>query len=226
MFPWLAGACVAVLIGLATWQGLRMMEWEERHLARTARVAMAPIPLAAAMRSLEEHLFRAVWAEGVFAFEHALRVGIRGIGGKVESQLVVPFRISPSGEWLLVVMGWQDGIAAGNGAEDRMGPEWKKALGPSRFEGWLVPARPARGMAALFVPRAEVDLRWWPRLDSAAIGAELGLQGIVLPLAARLRRPETADAEGNPHRGYMITWLMLAIGAAAVAVLRMRARAG
>jgi len=104
------GSGVVALLGLGSWQ-LYRRQWKQGITAdREAKVRRPPRPLEELIARDEPLLYRPVTVRGVYDYSRQIFLGPRnlegGAGGDSGFYLIVPLRISLSGEDILVNRGW------------------------------------------------------------------------------------------------------------------------
>ena len=201
---------LAVLLGLGTWQAERL-GWKRDILARIDAAEAGPaVPLAGVPGP-----FAKVEAIGRFDHGREVLLGLEVRGTTLGARLLTPL-LRQGAPPILVDRGWVP--LQRSAPVDR--PE-----GTVRVAGWIRPTEPA----GMFAARDDVPGRHFHSLDPAAIGAAIGVPGLMpfalVALGEPRGLPEPDRALPRPrnnHLGYAITWYGLA--AALVGVFLVWAR--
>lgn len=201
---------LAVLLGLGSWQA-RRLEWKTDLLARIDAAEAGP----AQPVTDRPDVFAKVEAAGRFDHAHEALFGLEVRGATLGARLLTPL-LRDGAPPLLVDRGWVP--------LQRSAPV-ERPEGPVRVTGWVRPAEPA----GMFSARDDVPGRHFHSLDPAAIGAAIGVPGLMPFTLVALGEPHglpepdrALPRPTNNHLGYAITWYGLA--AALVGVFLVWAR--
>jgi len=206
---WLTLICLAVLLGLGTWQ-LHRLEWKEALLARIdSQLQGPPRPLPARLEEPEAWEYARVRVRGRFLHERELYLA-RGRGW----QIITPL-LRETGPPVLVVRGF---------VPNRLKPPGSRP--ESLLEGPVTLTAIARLPESpnAFTPDNRPNENVWVWRDLDAMAAAAGLEEVT-PVFLEA----SADAPGgwpeggvtrldipNRHLGYAITWFTLAAAILAV----------
>lgn len=220
-----AGLAFLLLLGLGTWQLVRL-HWKEALIAqRHAAVTSAPAALpgsAEVARGLE---YRRVRVTGTFLNDRELYLGATSDDGHPGYQIITPLRLG-DGAVLLIERGFIP-----EGRKDRASRAAGELEGEVTVTGLL--RLPPEGKPSWFVPDNNAARNYWFYMDIPAMAA-----------AARLDRvlPYYVDADVTPNPGglpvggqtrlelpnnhlqYALTWYALAAGLVAVYIVFIRRR--
>jgi surfeit locus 1 family protein len=199
----------AILVGLGSWQVVRL-GWKTELIAeRTARLEAPPIALPTEDADLAAVMWAPVRLTGRFLHDKELLLAARSQRGNVGSHVLTPF-VRDEGPVVLVNRGWVP--------DDRRAPSARPEAqidGPVTVVGLVTPGA---GRNA-FTPDNDPATKFWLSVDYAAMGTAVGrdLQPVVID----------ADATPNPggfpiggqtrldipndHLQYAITWYLLAL---------------
>jgi surfeit locus 1 family protein len=229
-----AAACallgIAVLIGLGTWQLLRLQEKEALITERQARFAQTPLealPAGDLEPSAASLDFRPIRLQGRFLGDPEFQLGSQTYEREVGRHIISPFLLD-DGRVLLVNRGW---VPEGKHDPDNRPKSF--AGGEATVIG-ILRLSPVKKPSS-FTPDNDPANNFWHWLDIAAMVHEAKLeQGItVLYLQAApagdveektvLPRPLPAKvALRSSHLEYALTWYALALVLAVVAVIFLR----
>jgi len=216
----------AILLGLGTWQLVRL-DWKTDLIAeRTARLEAPPIALPTEDAELDAVMWAPVTLTGQFLHDQELLLAARSQRGNVGSHVLTPF-VRNEGPVVLVNRGWVP--------DDRRDPSARAAgqlQGTVTIRGLVTPGA---GRNA-FTPDNDPATNFWLSVDYPAMSAAVGrdLQPVVIdaddtpnpggfPLGGQTRL-----SIPNDHLQYAITWYLLALTLVVVYVAwnrkRMRGR--
>ena len=213
-------AMVPVLLGLGTWQVLRL-DWKQDLLQRIDdRLAAAPVPLPASIEVPEDWDYRPVSVEGRLLHDREMRLLSQFEEGRLGVRLIVPLVRSDvaDADPVLVDRGWIPEDAADTDI-DRP-PEPVVITGIARIPD----------QKGLFTPANDPEAGDWYWRDVLAMGRSAGLEAVApvvveatgpndggLPLAG----PSVVDIPDN-HLQYALTWYALAIALLVIYLLYRR----
>lgn len=214
---------ILLLLGLGTWQVVRLAEKNAINAFRAERAAATPAPLPARVDDIAAWEFRRVSVSGTFLHDSELHVNARSQRGNTGYAIVTPL-IRTDGPPVLVNRGWVP--------YERKDPARRKEgqvegvvtvegiLRTEPRKGWLMPDNdavrnewfwfdlPAMAQAAGVSDAAPFYIEAGPAPNPG--GFPIGGQTILqLP---------------NNHLQYALTWYALAIALAAIYILSQRAR--
>lgn len=211
----MAGAGVAVLVGLGTWQ-LHRMHWKEALIAsmdaRGAEAALESVPFGGDPEAIE---YRRIQVTGSFSHDKEMYLQSRVRNGMAGLHVVTPLVLGERGT-VLVDRGW-------------VPPE--KGDPETRLEGQVEGPVVVEGIIRLdqepgpFTPDNRPDANQWYRMDTRAMGAQAGLEVapfyIVATTGAAPGGFPIADGPAgvqvvNNHLQYALTWYGLAAALIAV----------
>lgn len=223
---------IVIMLGLGTWQVLRMGEKAALIAERTERTTAEPIdfPLDAPADSLADLEFRRASVTGTFRHDQELYLAARSMRGNPGYQVVTPLELTAgphAGAVVLVNRGWVP--------VERKDPATRadgQLEGPVTVEGVIrLP-----GQQRWMVPDNEPEKRLWFWEDLAGMAAHLGIADRVAPVfleAGPAENPGGFPIGGqtrinlpNDHLQYAITWYALAIALAVIWYLYGRRRSG
>ena len=195
-------------LGLGTWQ-IQRLHWKEALLARIAHAdAQPPISLGRAPVAQFERVTATGTLRPDLAVSYASEVRDTPSGGTAFGVFLLEPLIRPADPPLLVDLGWVPADPHGRPA--------LTVSGQRTVVGYVRAAE----HPALFTPRPELSTRQFYTLDPPAIGAAIGLPGL-LPftlvavgpdLPATFPQPaETLPRPPNNHLQYAVTWFSLAV---------------
>ncbi|WP_207478046.1 SURF1 family protein [Arenibaculum pallidiluteum] len=214
--------CLAILLGLGTWQ-VERLGWKRDLLARMdAQMAAPPVPLPAGIDDPAAWEYRPVTVTGAFRHDQTMPISARTLQGRLGYELVTPLD-RPDGTTVLVNRGWVP--------LDRLAPDTRPGSEPA---GEVT----VRGLARLpvdpgwFRPAADPARNTWFAVDLQAMAARIGRP--VAPVyvdAAAAPAPEALPVGGrtiidvpNNHLQYALTWYGLAVVLLAVYAISQRRR--
>ena len=209
----MATVMLAVLLGLGTWQVMRL-QWKLGLLAQIARAEAAPaVPLPAAPDP-----FTKVQATGHLRDDLSASYGAEvrdtPAGTELGTQLIVPLE-AHDGDVILVDRGW---------VPDKRPHPIARAAGDVTVEGYVRPSDKPGMFSATDNPAA----REFYTLDASAIGSALGLHRVAPFILVAMgpsppeRYPDPAHHLPRPpnnHLSYAITWYGLAVALVVIFVL-------
>jgi surfeit locus 1 family protein len=226
----IAVPAIVVMLGLGTWQVVRMGEKAAAIAERTERTTAEPIafPFTADPADLRALEFRRATVTGVFRHEQEQYLAARSMRGNAGYQVVTPLEVTeggPAGAVVLVNRGWVP--------VDRKEPAARadgQVAGAVTVEGVIR----LSGTQAWMVPDNEPEKNVWFWEDLAGMARYLGIEDRVAPAFL-----ETGPAENpggfpiggqtrvnlpNDHLQYAITWYALAVALAVIWYLYGRRR--
>jgi surfeit locus 1 family protein len=209
----MATVMLAVLLGLGTWQVMRL-QWKLGLLAQIARAEAAPaVPLPAAPDP-----FTKVQATGHLRDDLSASYGAEvrdtPAGTELGTQLIVPLEVS-GGDVILVDRGW---------VPDKRPHPISRVESDVTVEGYVRPSDKPGMFSATDNPAA----REFYTLDASAIGSALGLHRVAPFILVAMgpsppeRYPDPAHHLPRPpnnHLSYAITWYGLAVALVVIFVL-------
>ena len=209
----MAMVMLAVLLGLGTWQVMRL-QWKLGLLAQIARAEAAPaVPLPAAPDP-----FTKVQATGHLRDDLSASYGavVRDtpVGTELGTQLITPLEV-PDGDVILVDRGW---------VPDKRPHPIARAEGDVTVEGYVRPS----DKQSMFSATDNLAAREFYTLDASAIGSALGLHRdasfilVAMGPSPPEHYPDPAHHLPRPpnnHLSYAITWYGLAVALVVIFVL-------
>lgn len=221
-WPWcISLSSFILLLALAGWQVMRMVEKEALITHVTSRMAQGPVTLGQALGSLSGHAleYTPLQVQGVWQHAKTFFVGPRSFNGGSGYHILTPLRLE-NGQAVLVNRGWI--------------PEKKKA-------GWLAeqPKESESGMlrgiirlprkVGWFVPENSPEKNHWFWEDVKAMEQHYGAELIPVVVysttvtGARFPIPMSATPRfRNDHWHYALTWFALAIAVGGIFLLWLR----
>lgn len=199
----------AILLGLGTWQLVRL-DWKTDLIAeRTARLEAPPIALPTEDAELDAVMWAPVTLTGQFLHDQELLLAARSQRGNVGSHVLTPF-VRNEGPVVLVNRGWVP--------DDRRDPSARAAgqlQGTVTIRGLVTPGA---GRNA-FTPDNDPATNFWLSVDYPAMSAAVGrdLQPVVIDADATPNPGgfplggQTRLSIPNDHLQYAITWYLLAL---------------
>lgn len=199
----------AILLGLGTWQLVRL-DWKTDLIAeRTARLEAPPIALPTEDAELDAVMWAPVTLTGRFLHDQELLLAARSQRGNVGSHVLTPF-VRNEGPVVLVNRGWVP--------DDRRDPSARAAgqhQGTVTIRGLVTPGA---GRNA-FTPDNDPATNFWLSVDYPAMSAAVGrdLQPVVIDADATPNPGgfplggQTRLSIPNDHLQYAITWYLLAL---------------
>jgi surfeit locus 1 family protein len=218
----IAASGIVLLLGLGTWQLIRLAEKNAINEFRAARIAAPAVPLPAYVDDIASWEFRRVTVTGTFDHDRELRVNARSQRGNAGYDLVTPL-LRAEGPPVLVNRGWvpyarkdaatrQEGQVAGQVSVDGI-------LRTEPRKGWLMPDNDAaRNEWFWFDLPAMRQAAGVP--DAAPFYVEAG--PAPNPGGFPIGGQTIAQLPSN-HLQYALTWFALAIALAAIYVVSQRA---
>lgn len=213
-----------LLLGLGSWQVLRLFEKEAMIAEREARITAAPVELpapgTAAPESLAPLEFRRAVAAGEFLHDKEFFLAARTMRGNVGYQIVTPLRLI-SGGTLLVNRGWVP-----EAQKDPAKRAEGQVAGPVTVDG----AIRLPGHQNWLQPDNEPQNNVWFWFDLQAMAQEAGIPAAEL-VPVFLEAGPTPNPGGipiggqtkvtlpNDHLQYAITWYILAVALAVIYIL-------
>jgi surfeit locus 1 family protein len=209
----MAMVMLAVLLGLGTWQVMRL-QWKLGLLAQIARAEAAPaVPLPAAPDP-----FTKVQATGHLRDDLSASYGAEvrdtPVGTELGTQLITPLEV-PDGDVILVDRGW---------VPDKRPHPIARAEGDVTVEGYVRPS----DKQSMFSATDNLAAREFYTLDASAIGSALGLHRVASFILVG-RGPSPPEHYPDPahhlprppnnHLSYAITWYGLAVALVVIFVL-------
>ena len=209
----MAMVMLAVLLGLGTWQVMRL-HWKLGLLAQIARAEAAPaVPLPAAPDP-----FTKVQATGHLRDDLSASYGAEvrdtPVGTELGTQLITPLEV-PDGDVILVDRGW---------VPDKRPHPIARAEGDVTVEGYVRPS----DKQSMFSATDNLAAREFYTLDASAIGSALGLHRVA-PFILVAMGPSPPEHYPDPahhlprppnnHLSYAITWYGLAVALVVIFVL-------
>jgi surfeit locus 1 family protein len=218
-FTIFALVCLAVLVGLGTWQ-LDRLSWKTTLVDRMDRqLAAAPIPLPPSVPDAAIWDYRRVTVTGRFWHEREMLVGGKPLHGRVGWHVVTPLARDDGGGTVLVVRGWVP--------DDRRLPA-------TRAAGQVTGTVTVDGISRVPAPRAWMQPEdrpaenIWYVVDVAMMAA--AIPGPVAPVVVEAgpapvpgglpEGGQTRVTLSNNHLQYVITWYGLAAALVAVWIAR------
>ncbi len=203
------------LLGLGTWQ-VQRLNWKDALIAeRQARLAAAPLAIAATAKMTAALDHRRVRAAGRFLHDREMHLVARSHRGRVGVRVVTPLALAGGGH-VLVDRGWvprtkADPATRPEGQIHEVVEIAGIVRSGGRLSDWTPDNRPADGV--------------WHYVDIQAMAARAGLSGVRdfvfvagpvanpggLPIGTRF-----AVEVPNDHLQYAITWYALAAALAAI----------
>lgn len=221
---------IAVLLGLGTWQILRLEQKEAQIAARQTRLAQEPLealPEAVTAKLADRLDFRPARLFGQFLPEIEFQLGSQTYGRKVGRHIIVPFRLA-DGRVLLVNRGWVPEDLQDPGTRPESRPKASAAV------TGLLRAAPLRKPSG-FTPENDVAGNFWHWLDTQAMLREAGVQAGIAAVYLQATAAAGEDAETalprplppdvslrNSHLEYALTWYALALVLAIIALVFLR----
>lgn len=209
--------CVAILVGLGTWQ-LERREWKAGLLARIGeRVAAEPAPLPARIDDPQEWDYRRVAVAGRFRHDLEMPISARTLDGRIGYHLVTPLERG-DGPPVLVDRGWIPVDRRDPASRPESRPD-----APVRLTG-IARVPPPPGW---FQPDNQPGENVWYWIDLDAMAARAGFEAVapVIVEAGPGPDPEALPIGGrtrlsvpNNHLQYALTWYSLAVVLIAVYV--------
>ncbi len=210
-----------ILLGIGTWQVVRL-EWKQGLIdERQARWAAPAIPLPQDLSDQEALLHRRVEAEGVYRHDRELYLPGRSYKGSTGSGVVTPFELT-DGRGLLVYRGWVPNARLDPATRSESNPE-----GVTTIEGVLLPGGWQGSDWAN--PGNNADQNMWFFIDPPAMAKAASLENAIEPLYLGLYRddpeahlpftPPPPMELRNEHLQYALTWYALALALAAIYVI-------
>lgn len=212
--------CVAILLGLGTWQVYRL-HWKEKILAQIDASEHAP------PQPLGEHPppYGRVSATGHFRYDRAVRYGI-DVRDTLKGAILGHYELVPlerdGAPTVLVNRGW---------VPEQPTVPVDQPDGTVTVTGFVRPASPA----GWFTPADNVAARQFYALDPQVIAAAIGL-GPVLPFSLTVLGPDVPGhlpipaqdfpRPPNNHLSYAVTWYSLALILLVMFVMRVRMKPG
>jgi surfeit locus 1 family protein len=205
---------VALLLGLGSWQMVRL-DWKTDLIAeRTAQLEAPPIVLPIDDGDLLAVMWAPVKLTGRFLHDQEIFLAARSQRGNVGSHVLTPF-VRDAGPIVLVNRGWVP--------EERRDPARRAAAQVEGTVSVVGLVTPGAGRNS-FTPDNDPATSFWLSVDYAAMGTAVGhdLQPVVIdadatpneggfPLGAQTRLNIS-----NDHLQYAITWYLLALTLVAV----------
>jgi surfeit locus 1 family protein len=209
----MAMVMLAVLLGLGTWQVMRL-QWKLGLLAQIARAEAAPaVPLPAAPDP-----FTKVQATGHLRDDLSASYGAEvrdtPVGTELGTQLITPLEV-PDGDVILVDRGW---------VPDKRPHPIARAEGDVTVEGYVRPS----DKQSMFSATDNLAAREFYTLDASAIGSALGLHRVASFILVAMgpsppeHYPDPAHHLPRPpnnHLSYAMTWYGLAVALVVIFVL-------
>lgn len=221
---------IVILLGLGTWQLLRLQEKESLIAERQERLALAPLeslpdgPLAPSAGSLD---FQPVRLQGRYLPDQEFQLGSQTYERAVGRHILTPLLLD-DGRAILVNRGWVP-----EDKQDRTLRPESLAEGTATVSGVL--RKSPTEKPSSFTPDNDVKENFWHWLDIAAMvhEAKLGRGITALYLQATpasgetdktlLPRPLPAQVSlRSSHLEYALTWYALALVLAVIAVVFLR----
>lgn len=210
-------------LGLGAWQ-IQRLHWKEAILERIARAdALPPIPLGSAAVTRFERVTATGTLRPDLAVSYASEVRDTPSGGTAFGVFLLEPLIRPEAPPLLVDLGWVPADPHGRPA--------LTVSGERTVTGYVRPTE----HPALFTPAPELSTRQFYTLDPPAIGAAIGLPGL-LPFtlvavgesrSSTFPQPaETLPRPPNNHLQYAVTWFSLAVIVLVMTAIWWRRRLG
>lgn len=209
-FAVFAGAGLALLLALGSWQVQRLF-WKQDILARIeARIDAPPVPLPEAPDPARDAYLpvTVTGALGGAAIPVLVAHPDYGAGFRIVARLTAGDRE------LLVDLGYVPEPARDQPRMAESVTVTGNLLWPDEVDGWTPPPDPASGM-------------WFAR-DAAAMGQALGAEPFLIvaraidPPQGTLPMPVGTEGIPNDHLGYAITWFGLAVAWAVMSLVLIR----
>jgi surfeit locus 1 family protein len=206
--------CFAILLGLGTWQMVRL-DWKTDLIAeRTARLEAPPIALPTDDAALSAAMWAPVSVTGRFLHDQEILLAARSQRGNVGVHVLTPM-VREEGPTVLINRGWVP--------DARRDPATRAAAqveGPVTVVGLVTPGA---GRNA-FTPDNDPATNFWLSVDYPAMAAVVGraLQPVVIDADATPNEGgfplggQTRLDIPNDHLQYAITWYLLALTLVAV----------
>lgn len=197
--------CLAILLGLGSWQ-IQRLGWKEQLIATiSAQMAKPAVPMPAVIDAPQEWQYRRVSMAGQFMHDLAVLVKPRTQDGKVGAHMVVPF-LRAGGGIVFVNRGF---------VSDDVMEKVTKPQGIIKIEGILT--LPQKGS---FTPENNPDKNEWYWPDVAAMAKAASLEGAAPVLFESADKTENVYPQGgtlrldipNDHRQYAFFWFAMAAG--------------
>jgi surfeit locus 1 family protein len=205
---------VVLLLGLGSWQMVRL-DWKTDLIAeRTAQLEAPPIVLPTDNADLLAVMWAPVKLTGRFLHDQEIFLAARSQRGNVGSHVLTPF-VRDAGPTVLVNRGWVP--------EERRDPARRAAAqleGTVSVVGLVTPGAGRN----FFTPDNDPASSFWLSVDYAAMGTAVGrdLQPVVIDAGATPNEggfplgAQTRLDIPNDHLQYAITWYLLALTLVAV----------
>jgi surfeit locus 1 family protein len=200
---------VVLLLGLGSWQMVRL-DWKTDLIAeRTAQLEAPPIVLPTDNADLLAVMWAPVKLTGRFLHDQEIFLAARSQRGNVGSHVLTPF-VRDAGPTVLVNRGWVP--------EERRDPARRAAAqleGTVSVVGLVTPGAGRN----FFTPDNDPASSFWLSVDYAAMGTAVGrdLQPVVIDAGATPNEggfplgAQTRLDIPNDHLQYAITWYLLAL---------------
>lgn len=218
----IAGCGVALLLGLGTWQVVRLFEKREINAERAARLAMPVTKLPPTLDDPRRWEFRRVTATGTLLHERELFLPCRSQRGNDGTCVLVAMKRA-DGAPVLVNRGWVP--------PSRKDPARRADAQPTG-EVTITAVLRVSPQRTGFMPANEPSRNVWFAYDIPQMATALGqptLAPFYLEAALDPAAPPNAPLGGQTrfqlpdnHLGYALTWYALAIALAVIFVLSQR----
>jgi surfeit locus 1 family protein len=209
---------VVLLLGLGTWQVMRLAEKNTLNAWRVERSTAAAVPLAAQVGDVAPLEFRRVVVTGSLRHESELRLNARSQRGNAGYHILTPM-MRADGPPVLINRGWVP--------YERKDPARRaegQTAGTVTVEG-ILRREPRRG---LFMPDNDAARNEWFWYDLPAMAAATGLPSlapfyveagtVANPGGFPIGGQTIIELPGN-HFQYAITWYVLAVALAVIYVM-------
>lgn len=206
---------VLTLFGLGTWQVQRLL-WKEQLLAQIEQAAETA-PLQSLPEDIASHRFYRVQLRGEYLQSPQFHLAARYFKSQLGYSVLTPFRLSGSGDLVLVSRGW---VPAAIKTQGKI---------PNPPEGELVILAQIRTSDERnpFTPINQPEQNIWFGRDASEMGASASLN--FLPFTLDLIGDQNPDllpvpSDGklrprNDHLHYAITWYAIGLAALIISLL-------
>jgi surfeit locus 1 family protein len=203
-------ALVALALALGNWQRHRAGEKSDAAALAVAAERQAPLELAAAGGDAAAELYRRVHGTGEYDTSHAVMIDNKVHNGQPGYEVVMPFKLTPGGSYVLVNRGW---VAQGRTRRDP--PAVQTPSGRVEIIGRAT--IPSKRYLELKIDAEEGSLRQNLDIERIAVSSGLSLLPFVveqadpvIPEDDLIRDWPKPDFGIERHLSYMVQWYSLA----------------